>query len=197
MSKLTKTKGLIKWLTENGHTVEEAQREWDAAVAINVGGLVGWLNNEGYDWRYLQTYQISSLFGLAERTIAKRKTDEEERKRKEEEELHKKQEQEYISQHYDEYILSKIDNGEELTENELSEFCWNFNIVDVSYGENRRWSRSVRSIIEIGGRYFALNWEEGLTECQENEFYNQPIEVEKKEYTKTITVTEWNEIKKK
>ena len=102
-----------------------------------------------------------------------------------------------MSKPYEEYILGKIDSGEELTETELSEFCGNFNVVDISYGENRRWSRSIISIIEICGRYFALDWEEGLTEYQENEFYNQPVEVEKKEYTKTITVTEWNEIKKK
>jgi hypothetical protein len=36
-----------------------------------------------------------------------------------------------------------------------------------------------------------VEWEEGLTENQENEFYNQPYEVEKKTYEKTITVTEW------
>ena len=102
-----------------------------------------------------------------------------------------------MSKPYEEYMLGKIDSGEELTETELSELCWNFNVVDISYGENRRWSRSIRSIIEICGRYFALDWEAGLTEYQENEFYNQPVEVEKKEYTKTITVTEWNEIKKK
>jgi hypothetical protein len=194
--RLTKTKGLLKWLTENGHTAEEAQQEWDKAVAINVGGLVGWLHKEGYDWRYLQTYQINGLFGLAERTLSQRKATEEERKKKEEEELRRKQEKEYKRNHYDEYILNKIDSGENLDESELRNLRWEFDEVEIQYGENRRWSRSVRSILEIGGRYFALDWDEGLTEMQENEFYNQPIEVEKKEYPKTITVTEWNEIKK-
>jgi hypothetical protein len=32
--KLTKTKGLIKWLNENGHTVEEAQQEIDISLLI-------------------------------------------------------------------------------------------------------------------------------------------------------------------
>ena len=195
--RLTKTKGLIKWITENGHTVEEVQKEWDSAIAIDIGGLVGWLHKNGYDWRYLQTYQLDGLFGLTEQTLANRKAAEEERKRKEKEELRKKQEEEFKRNHYDEYILSKIDAGEKLTESELRELRWEFNEVETIYGENRRWSRSVRSILEIGERYFALDWEEGLTECQENEFYNQLVEVEKKEYTKTITVTEWNEIKKK
>lgn len=194
--RLSKTKGLIKYITENGHTVDEVQKEWDAAIDINVGGLVGWLHKNGYDWHYLQTYQLDSLFGFAERTIASRKAAEEEQKRKEEEELSKKQEEEYKQNHYDEYILNKIDSGENLDESELRNLRWEFNVVETQHGENRRWSRSVRSILEIGGRYFALDWDEGLTEMQENEFYNQPIEVEKKEYTKTITVTEWNEIKK-
>lgn len=194
--RLTKTKGLIKWINESGHTVEEVQKEWDAAIAINVGGLVGWLHKNGYDWRYLQTYQLDGLFGLAERTLSQRKAAEEEQKRKDEEELRKKQEEEYKRNHYDEYILNKIDAGEKLDESELRSLRWEFDEVESQYGENRRWSRSVRSIIEIGGRYFALDWEEGLTELQEHEFYNQPIEVEKKEYSKTIVVTEWVEKKK-
>ena len=37
---------------------------------------------------------------------------------------------------------------------------------------------------------------ENNKECQENEFYSQPVEVKKREYTKTIVVTEWDEIKK-
>ena len=193
---LTKTRGLIKWLADNGHTVKEAQKEWDAAIADNVGGLVGWLNREVYDWRYLQTYQINSLFGLADRTIEKRKAAEEERQQKEEEERRMKQEEDYRKAHYDEYIIGKIDAGEKLSEKELKELRWDFNEADTIYGENRRWSRSVRSIIEICGRYFALDWEEGLTEYQDNEFYNQPFEVEKKEYQKTITVTEWSKINK-
>lgn len=191
--RLTKTKGLIKWINESGHTVEEVQKEWDAAIAINVGGLVGWLHKNGYDWRYLQTYQLDGLFGLAERTLSQRKAAEEEQKRKDEEELRKKQKEEYKRNHYDEYILNKIDAGEKLDESELRSLRWEFDEVESQYGENRRWSRSVRSIIEIGGRYFALDWEEGLTELQEHEFYNQPIEVEKKEYSKTIVVTEWVE----
>ena len=191
--RLTKPKGLIKWITENGHTVEEVQKEWDSVVAINVGGLVGWLHKNGYDWRYLQTYQIDGLFGLTERTLANRKAAEEEKKRKDEEELHKKQEEEYKRNHYDEYILNKIDSNEKLDENELHSLLWEFDEVETIRGENRRWSRSVRSIVKIGERYFALDWEQGLTECQDNEFDNQPIEVEKKEYPKTIIVTEWIE----
>lgn len=88
-------------------------------------------------------------------------------------------------------MLEKIDSGVKLTERELRELCFEFNEVDRIEGDNRRWSRSVKSIIKLGEKYFAVEWEEGLTECQENEFYYQPYEVEEYTFEKTITVTEW------
>lgn len=96
---------------------------------------------------------------------------------------------------YDEELLRKIDNGEKLTRSELCDVIFEYE-VETEYGENRRWSRSVNTISEIGNRYFSIDWEEGLTECQENEYYDQPIEVEKKTYEKTITVTEWIPVNK-
>ena len=77
---LTQTKGLKKWIIDNGYTIEEIQKEWDSAINANVGGLVGWLHKEGYDWQYLQTYQIPSLIGLADKTITQRKQEEEKQK---------------------------------------------------------------------------------------------------------------------
>ena len=82
-----------------------------------------------------------------------------------------------MANNYDEYVLNKFDKGEQFTEKELRDIRWSFKEIDTSYGENRRWSRSARTILEIGDRYFALDWEEGLTEYQEDEFYNQPIEL--------------------
>lgn len=93
---------------------------------------------------------------------------------------------------YEIEILNKIDMGEKLSEKELKMLCYEFNEVERNEGENRRWSRSVVSIIKIGERFFKLVWEEGLTESQENEFYNQPYEVIKNTYEKTVTITEWN-----
>ena len=91
---------------------------------------------------------------------------------------------------YEEALLKKIDSGTELTGSELREVIQEYE-VEVEYGDNRRWSRSATTISEIGGRYFSTNWEDGLTESQENEYYDQPVEVQKKTYEKTITVTEW------
>lgn len=79
---------------------------------------------------------------------------------------------------FEKVLLEKIDKGEKLNESEIQDLIeYEF---ERKHGENRRWTRTVTSIIELGDRYFSINWEEGLTEYQENMYYNQPIEVEKK-----------------
>lgn len=90
---------------------------------------------------------------------------------------------------YEEELLNKIDSKKELTESEIMEILKYG--IECEYGDNRRWTRTVTTISQIGDRYFSTDWEEGLTEYQENEYYCQPIEVSKKTYEKTITVTEW------
>lgn len=93
--------------------------------------------------------------------------------------------------------IDKIDNGESLTERELRAFVWEVGEeVDRDEGENRRWSRSVNVVKQVDERFFSINYEEGLTESQDNEYYEQPVEVVKHEYEKTITVTEWKPINK-
>lgn len=87
-------------------------------------------------------------------------------------------------------IFEDLQNGENLREDDLRYLVWNYEI-DRENGENRRWSRTVTSIVEIGGKTYSIDWEEGLTECQENSFYDQPIEVKKHEYEKVVKVTEW------
>lgn len=95
---------------------------------------------------------------------------------------------------YEQQLVSKILNKEELSKRELSNLAEYS--IDSTYGENRRWTRSVTSICKLKDdegkdRFFELNWDEGLTECQENEFYEQPFEVAKKTYEKVVTLTEW------
>ena len=87
-------------------------------------------------------------------------------------------------------LLAKIDNKEKLTESEISDLVYECE-VEVKYGQNRRWSRSATTISKLWDRYFRIEWENGLTENQPNEFYNQPTEVELKEYEKIVKVKEW------
>jgi hypothetical protein len=162
---------------------------WNELIKTN--WKVKSLNNSGKTWRDMNISVIEEIPTQKQKDIENA-----ERKRKEEEEkieseLKAKQEKENYEEHYEEIILNKIDSGKKLSERELSSLVWEFEEVDREYGDNRRWTRSVTSIIIINDRFFRVEWENGLTESQENEFYNQPYEVEKKTYEKTITVTEW------
>lgn len=105
-----------------------------------------------------------------------------------------KDEEDYYWDHFEEIMVRKIDTGEKLSEKELRTIVFETKEVERNKGENQRWTRSVESIVEMHGRYFCIDWEEGLTEYQENEFFNQPYEVERNTYEKTITVTEWKRI---
>lgn len=89
-------------------------------------------------------------------------------------------------------VIRKIKVKEEFSEDELSELSWYFGEIDAIFGENRRWSRMVTTIIQLGDYFVALDWDEGLTEYQENEYYDQPYFVEPKE--ETIVVTRWERI---
>lgn len=102
---------------------------------------------------------------------------------------------EYAKEHYEEILVDRIDSiatgnkEDEFTEKELTEILWKLKEVDREEGEDLRWVKPVTSIFELCERFFAIDWYEGLTEYQSNEFYDQPYEVTK--HTKQITVTEW------
>lgn len=95
----------------------------------------------------------------------------------------------------DEFIEA-FDSGVEINERTLLAYAYGG--VEVIEGENRRWSRSMTTIIEISGRYFKIYWEEGLTEYQDNSVWDAPIEVNRLEYDKiipehTVHIVEWVE----
>ena len=91
---------------------------------------------------------------------------------------------------YETDILAKIDSGEKLKERDIRDLVFNYEIDKIEHGSGR-WTTTVETIIELCGRTFSIFWERGLTECQENEFYNQPVEVCKNTYVKPVVVTEW------
>lgn len=175
-------------LKELNLTEEDMQRFWDECKEIN--WKVKTLTQHGKNWTDMAISVIKDLPNLKKKTL---QIKEYKGKEKEEEKLaaeKKKSEAEYCKDHFDELMLKKIDSGENLTEKELKTLAFEYEI-DRTYGENRRWTRMVESIVKLGERFFCVNWEEGLTECQENEFYKQPYEVKEHTYKKTIVVTEW------
>ena len=176
-----------------GYTEEQMQKFWDECVEVN--SKIKMLHNAGHNWTDLCVWQMEKLPTLKEETLKALA----EKSRKETEELKQKEEAkkaaEYYNEHFKEIMFNKIINKEELTEHELSRLACDYSIED-SRGENRRWSRTVTSIVELNDRFFAIVWEEGLTEMQENSFYDQPYEVELNEYEKVqvIKVREWNRV---
>jgi hypothetical protein len=103
---------------------------------------------------------------------------------------------------WEKYITNKIDNNEELTERELRNLATLYE-VDREEGNDGRWYRPITSYVALWdgnyGRYFKIDWSQGLTECQDNCFDNQPIEVKKVSHEEIIpehkvTVAKWEEI---
>ena len=83
------------------------------------------------------------------------------------------------------------------TENELEELAWcdldaDIKMITQEEGEQHRWTQSVSTIFEFENKYYRLDWEKGLTECQENGFYYQPYQVEKE--VKTVKITTWKKV---
>lgn len=99
---------------------------------------------------------------------------------------------------YEEEMYQKITSGEKLTERELRSLVQEFDPVEEIEGSDHRWTRDVETIVELCGHYYSIGWQRALTECQEHEFWDQPVEV--KPHEKWVKETEWvsvdREIKK-
>lgn len=96
---------------------------------------------------------------------------------------------------FDDDVLRKIDAGEALTEKEIRTLVLCGYAVEEIEHSVGRWERQVSSIVEIKGRYFSIDWSEGLTEMQENTFDDfHPEEVES--YEETVVVKKWRPIEK-
>ena len=96
-------------------------------------------------------------------------------------------------------FLAAYDDGYEFNEDKIRQLAWG----DIGFGEmitqeegdSGRWERYMTTILKIKDRYFAVGWESGLTECQEN-YYDGPV-YEVKQVKKMIEVTEWISVETK
>lgn len=78
---------------------------------------------------------------------------------------------------WDERIERKLKSGSILSESEISDLKDTFEEIYEEEGANRRWSQSILTVIDVNGDLYAIEWERGLTENQDNTFYNQPYPV--------------------
>ena len=85
----------------------------------------------------------------------------------------------------DEEFLQRYDSGKpNFTKDEIEMMAYEEfgNYVTTAKGKTHRWYREVKTIFEVEGRLFAVSWNEGLTEQQENDFDDSEVyEVVKKE----------------
>jgi hypothetical protein len=93
-------------------------------------------------------------------------------------------------------LIQKLLNRESLSESEIQDLVYEYDdyIFEQEKGENRRWSRGVMTVFKVDDRYFMVNWDEGLTEYQENEFYDQPYEVTLKVEEQIIKVNTYSKV---
>ena len=136
---------------------------------IETNFIIKSLNGSGKKWNDLPIHLIKQLPTQKQKDLESMKKKQEEENKAILKEQQEKEEREYYYEHFEEIMLGKIDSNEKLTEDELKTLALEYDI-ERDYGDNRRWTRGVTSLVEIGERFFEINWEEGLTECQENEF---------------------------
>lgn len=91
-----------------------------------------------------------------------------------------------------ETFCSRYDAGDRFAEYELKYMAYDCSKeVEEIEGDSHRWSKDMTTIFECDGRFFQIDWNSGLTEYQEDEFFSQPEEVVLHEYEKLVKVRDW------
>src|SRR5699024_10646486 len=83
----------------------------------------------------------------------------------------------------------KMAQGRKLSESDIREMYYDREEVYEVEGEESRWSRSMTTVVKgLDGYQYAIDWERGLTESQEDSYYCQPrkVKLEEKEITTTV-----------
>ena len=83
-----------------------------------------------------------------------------------------------MSIEYQRKILNKIKHKEPLSKEELYDVIFQYGIY-TKEGSNSRWYRYMSTISKLDDTYVVTNWNHGLTECQEDEYDEDPIIVTK------------------
>ena len=187
-------KEIKAWLKEVNLGMAQVDYLWKE-LGENGNTLVDTLKRSGQTWTDLNMHCIRQIPTQKEKDTQAFKKRAEEVAIKQAEEEQNRKDKEYYNEHFLELMVDKIDNKIELTEDEVRNLVFR-EAYEVTAGENRRWSRTISSLFEYEDRLFMIYWEQGLTESQENTFYDQPYEVEKTVTTRTIEVEDIVYIKK-
>lgn len=92
---------------------------------------------------------------------------------------------------FEEELLKKVKNDVDIyeyTEDELDSMIYDF-CIDESAIADGRWSVHTQAVFELGDETFAIDYDKGKTEYQENEFLEKPYKVKKE--TEVIIVEKY------
>lgn len=93
---------------------------------------------------------------------------------------------------YDE-LMERALSGKKLADDEWKFLIYEGEEIDRVEDENRRWSRWVEVIIKWNGKFYSIGYDEGLTEHQEDGYYDSGI-IEVKPVKKMVEITEWQRV---
>lgn len=75
---------------------------------------------------------------------------------------------------FEDEILNNFDNGISLSDDDMSEAIFMYEI-DREDLDEYRWTTLVRSVIKVKDRYFEIDWIQGNTEMQEDDFSDSSL----------------------
>lgn len=75
---------------------------------------------------------------------------------------------------FEDDILKKYDNGISMSDDDMSEAIFMYEI-DREDLDEYRWTTLIRSVIKVKDRYFEIDWIQGNTEMQEDDFSDSSL----------------------
>lgn len=75
---------------------------------------------------------------------------------------------------FEDEILKKYDNGISMSDDDMSEAIFMYEI-DREDLDEYRWTTLIRSVIKVKDRYFEIDWIQGNTEMQEDDFSDSSL----------------------
>lgn len=93
-----------------------------------------------------------------------------------------------------EEIYKKLQNKEMLSEEEIESLVWDSEQVYEEAGKDHRWQKEMFTVVKVENKFYGICWMKGLTEYQENEYYEQPFEVGCENKTEVVKKEIWKPI---
>lgn len=172
-----------EYLKTLGYNKEEMKEFWEECLELEIPSIVA-LHKAGCTWKDLTKDQMKQLPYLKEKWL----------ENNHKEIIENKQIEEVKSLSEEETLYNRLCKKDDFTEEELQELVWGEYVIEEIEGCDNRWTKDMESILLVNGHYFSIPWQKGLTECQDNSFYNKPYEV--KPIEKIIKTTEYVEVDK-